>query len=143
MAGSSLVAVSASAADTQQGRNAGAVYVFEATAKGDFDRDLQADLLLRADPGLAHQQWLMNGVALHQARGVLPDVPEADSRVAGVDDFDADGQNDLVVWSSRTGAVEIWLMNGGSGPRPRSPDRRGPAAAPKLASGCRRRLRRG
>lgn len=30
----------------------------------------------------------------------------------GADDFNGDGQSDLLFWNNSTGALEFWMMNG-------------------------------
>ncbi len=43
---------------------------------------------------------------------ISPATASLDWKVAGVDDFNADGEQDLLMWNAVTGAVEFWLMNG-------------------------------
>jgi hypothetical protein len=82
------------------------------TPKGDLDRDLSPDLILRHGDGLRHEAWLMDGARRWRALPIVPDAPGPSWRVRGVDDFDGDGQNDLVFWNEATGAVVFWLMDG-------------------------------
>jgi hypothetical protein len=55
----------------------------------------------------------MNGVVRTSAASISPAAPASSTQqIAGVDDFNGDYRNDLVLWDSATGAVEFWLMNG-------------------------------
>ncbi len=83
--------------------------------KGDLDNDLQTDLLFRHLADGHHTVWLMNGVALRSAVDVSPDPDALDWQVVGVDDFDGDHRNDLVLWHAGTGQVEFWLLGGPTG----------------------------
>ncbi len=95
-------------------------------AKGDFDRDGQTDLLLRNSSNVT-QAWLMNGTT-RAALVTLTPTPTADEVIAGVDDFDHDGFEDLVVYRPSSGTVELWRLGGPSGT-----DRQG-AAVPLLGA---------
>jgi hypothetical protein len=82
-------------------------------SKGDLDGDGATDLLLRNVSTAQHLAWLMNGATrVGPAAGVTPTPASLDWHVAGIDDFDGDRRNDLVLWNSVTGAVEFWLMDG-------------------------------
>jgi hypothetical protein len=104
--------------------------------KGDLNGDGNSDLILYqfySTP--AHVIWFMNGterigtgtftpaveqwsaaLADRQAASPGPDVPgplPGQWKVVGVDDFDRDGQSDLVVQNGfRSDYVQIWLMTG-------------------------------
>jgi hypothetical protein len=83
------------------------------SVKGDLDRDTAPDLIFRSQQdGTHHKLWLMNGAARVGEAAVVPDSTGPDWAIRGVDDFDADGRNDLVFRNQATGAVEFWLMNG-------------------------------
>lgn len=82
------------------------------TPKGDLDRDLSTDLVLRHVGGLRHEAWLMSGATRWSALPLVPDAPSASWRIRGVDDFNGDQHNDLVFWNETTGAVTFWLMKG-------------------------------
>jgi len=93
-------------------------------AKGDFNRDGQTDLLLRNTSNNA-QAWLMNGTVRSTLATVTP-APTSDEVIAGVDDFDGNGVQDLAVYRPSAGTVEFWLLGGANGT-----DRQG-AAVPLL-----------
>lgn len=81
--------------------------------KGDLDRDGETDLVLHNTVSGANQAWLMNNE--ERAAGPVTITPAPASlnwQVAGIDDFNADGQNDLLMWDVLSGAAEFWLMNG-------------------------------
>jgi hypothetical protein len=80
--------------------------------KGDFDQDGNTDLLFRNAAGDTQKAWLMNGTVRQAEHPVTPDATGAGWQIGGVDDFDGDGQSDLLYWDGATGAVEFWLMNG-------------------------------
>ncbi len=85
-----------------------------AFAKGDLDRDGRPDLLFRHAPTGRNEAWLMNGTT-RDARLPLAETPAGlDWSVVGVDDFDADLGNDLLLWNQATGALQFWLMDGAS-----------------------------
>jgi subtilisin-like proprotein convertase family protein len=82
-------------------------------AKGDFNADGMADIVFRnvAD-GRQNKVWYMSAKTRTGEATIVPDAASADWWIRGVDDFDADGRNDVVFWNQSTGAVEFWLMNG-------------------------------
>ena len=83
--------------------------------KGDLERNGRVDLLLQNQVTGAAEAWLLDGTTRPGAPvGISPSPASADWRISGVDDFDGDERNDLVLWNSATGAVEFWLMNGAS-----------------------------
>ncbi len=84
-----------------------------APAKGDFDRDGRTDLLLlRTSPAPELLAWLMNGTTRAASAPVTAAPAGSSWAVGGVDDFDADLRNDLLMWDSASGVVEFWLLNG-------------------------------
>ncbi len=68
------------------------------TLVGNFDSGAHLHAMLRAARNA--------GVALS------PALPSTNWQVAAVDDFNADGEQDLLLWNSVTGAAEFWLLNG-------------------------------
>ncbi len=81
-------------------------------AKGDFDGDRGTDLLLRHTTTGELLAWLMSGTTRVGAAQPVTPTPASPWLPVGVDDFDGDRHDDLVMWNSLTGAVEFWLMNG-------------------------------
>ncbi len=79
--------------------------------KGDLDRDRLPDLLFRYVATGQDDEWLMNGSSRASLVTLSAWPASLDWRVVGVDDFDGDMDNDLVLWNGATGQVEFWLMN--------------------------------
>ncbi len=82
--------------------------------KGDLSDDLNTDLVLANRNAPVHRVWTLDGDLNRLAEvDVSPDQTGPDWQLGGVDDFDGDGQDDLV-FRNASGAVELWLMNGTS-----------------------------
>ncbi len=88
--------------------------------KGSFIGSGETDLLLRNTATNEHRVWLMQEELRVGDQPITPSVP-APWQVAGVDDFDADGKNDLLVWHPANGWLDLWFMNGLSRPGPAMP----------------------
>ncbi|MDB6023904.1 MAG: hypothetical protein JWM68_127 [Verrucomicrobiales bacterium] len=77
----------------------------------DFNRDGYPDILLRHDAGFVNV-WQMKGtnflsaVALNGGLAVPPDL-----KLVVLDDFNHDGNVDILWQSTKTGALTIWYMN--------------------------------
>lgn len=83
--------------------------------KGDMNRDGETDLLVHNNVTGQTDVWTMNNTVRDGAPIVVtPAAASLDWVVAGVDDFNADLQNDLLMWNQVTGEAEFWLMNGAS-----------------------------
>jgi VCBS repeat protein len=81
--------------------------------KGDMNRDGETDLLVHNNLTGQTDAWTMNNTVRDGAPiAVTPAAPSLDWVVAGVDDFNADLQNDLLMWNQATGEAQFWLMNG-------------------------------
>ncbi len=81
---------------------------------GDFDGDRLSDILWRGPSGeLA--LWTMNGSSINHNEIVtfagVAISPDPSWTVAGIGDFDADGNADLL-WRNSNGSLVAWLMNG-------------------------------
>ncbi len=80
----------------------------------DFNGDGNADLLWRNSDGTL-ADWTMNGSVIKSSdvltSGGAAVRPDASWSVAGVGDFDADGNAD-VLWRNASGEVVVWRMNG-------------------------------
>jgi hypothetical protein len=99
--------------DTNSGTDAGSAYVFRASSKGDLNLDGRTDLLVRLEATGQNDAWLMDGITRPSAPVTLSPTPASvDWVISGVDDFDADHDNDLLMWNRVSGAAEFWLMNG-------------------------------
>jgi len=57
--------------------------------------------------------WYMDGTS-YESSGTLEPVPGTGWSVVGAEDFNADGNTDLLLQNTTTGKVEIWLMNEGT-----------------------------
>lgn len=99
---------------------------FDAVKKGDLDNVSalaptstntpgRTDLIFRNTTSNRNVAWLMDGVTRTAGIFITPDPSAADWRIAGVDDFNRDGVNDLVFNNSTTNVVEFWLMGGPNG----------------------------
>ena len=77
----------------------------------DLDNDGRSDLLFQhRDGSLA--VWFMDGVNLTASALLSPEGPgNGDWRVAGIGDFDRDGQGDLL-FQHTAGALSAWIMDG-------------------------------
>ena len=102
--------------------NAGGGAVFLAGAWsvagiGDFNGDGKADIIWRNASGEV-AEWQMNGSTIIGSGdlnvGGVAVAPAANWSVAGVGDFNADGNADLLWRDSSSGALVEWLMNGSS-----------------------------
>lgn len=81
--------------------------------KGDLSDDLNTDLVLANRNAPVHRVWTLDGDLNRLAEiDVSPDQTGPDWQLGGVDDFDGDGQDDLVFRNTGTGSVELWMMNG-------------------------------
>jgi hypothetical protein len=88
---------------------------FRVAARGDFDGDRLADLVLRqADTG-ATRLWLMNGSARAANLPVWPETPDDTWDLAGADDFDGDRRADLVFRNRHDGEVMFLFLDGAGG----------------------------
>jgi hypothetical protein len=82
-------------------------------AKGDLNHDGETDLVLHNHRSGETELWLMRDEQRLGAPVVLEPAPASPHwQVAGVDDFDGDGLQDLLMWNNTTGETEFWLMNG-------------------------------
>ena len=84
-------------------------------AKGDFDRDGHADLVLRRVSDGQVRVWTMRETVRQANLVVSPQTPDWAWHVGGVDDFDGDADADLLLRHQATGAIDVWLLGGVSG----------------------------
>jgi 6-phosphogluconolactonase (cycloisomerase 2 family) len=91
---------------------------WEAVGLGDFNGDARADLLWRHRVSGQNAVWFLRGTATHMAfaGGSLlePALPDTRWRVAALEDYDGDGDTDIVWRHSEAGQDVIWFMNGAS-----------------------------
>ncbi len=84
-------------------------------AKGDFDRDGHPDLVLRRVSDGQARVWTMRESARVANLAIWPQTPDWAWHLGAVDDFDADGDADLLLRHQSTGAIDVWLLGGASG----------------------------
>jgi hypothetical protein len=81
--------------------------------RGDFSRDGHPDLVWRHDFSGENVVWLMNGVDLVSGTFTNPSILADDRwKIVGTNDFNADGQSDLLWRHTSSGENVVWLMNG-------------------------------
>jgi ELWxxDGT repeat protein len=83
---------------------------------GDFNGDSRKDVLWRNASGET-AIWLMNGSTISGGgditSGGVTVAPDASWSVAGIGDFNHDGNADIL-WHNSNGSLALWLMNGSS-----------------------------
>jgi hypothetical protein len=80
---------------------------------GDFNADDKLDLLWRHDVSGKNVAWLMNGVVRESGAFTNPDtLADANWRIVGTADFNADGLSDILWRHAVSGSIVVWLMNG-------------------------------
>ncbi len=82
---------------------------------GDLDGDMKSDLIWRNTATGEVAAWFMNGSTIASSAdptsGGVAVRPDASWSVAGVGDFNADGNADIL-WRRSDGTLAMWLMNG-------------------------------
>jgi hypothetical protein len=111
----------------------------------DLTRDGKADILW-SNPGTGSlADWVLDGTSFVEAHALRPGrVSDPGWEIARVDDFDGDGQPDIVWRHAQTGALCVWFLDGRVASRSQYLD---PAGQPDLdweiePSPASRRLRR-
>jgi hypothetical protein len=79
--------------------------------KGSLLNRGETDLLLRHAPTNEHRVWFLDNERL-VGQGAISPTPPAGWQAVGVDDFDGDGRNDLLMWHPVNGWLDFWLLNG-------------------------------
>jgi ELWxxDGT repeat protein len=81
---------------------------------GDFNGDGNRDILWRSTSGQV-SLWTMNGSAItgggDLTSGGAAVRPDASWSIAGIGDFNGDGNSDIL-WRNSSGALNLWQMNG-------------------------------
>src|SRR4029077_19181830 len=78
--------------------------------KGDFNANAMTDLVWRNTSTAQSLVWFLNGTTFTGfANFIMP--PDVNWQLAGVADFNGDGQMDLL-WHRNTGENVVWFMNG-------------------------------
>jgi len=81
---------------------------------GDFNGDGNRDILWRSTSGQV-SLWTMNGSTItgggDLTSGGVAVRPDASWSIAGIGDFNNDGNSDIL-WRNSSGALNLWLMNG-------------------------------
>lgn len=86
-----------------------------AVRKGDVDGDDQTDLVLARPADGKVRVWNMSEGQRLANTPLYPDSPAPEWSVAGVDDFDGDGHNDLLLRRTDDGALWQWMLGGAGG----------------------------
>jgi hypothetical protein len=92
---------------------AGTGVILDRTRGADFNADGTSDLVWRHAVAGQNVLWFMNGVDL--VSGTFTDPPvlaDARWRIVGTNDFNADGQADLLWRHATSGENVFWFMNG-------------------------------
>lgn len=110
---------------------------FGGPPKGDLDTSGMPDILLQNATTRAIEVWPMNGATRSAPARTIDVTPGSDWQVVGTDDFDGDWRQDVVLWNSTTGAVEIWYLGGAEGTTRVGSASVSGAALPAPASGWR------
>ena len=79
---------------------------------GDFNDDGKADILWQNTISGEVYLWLMNGTTIASQGPVQTVAPSSGWVIAGVGDFNDDGNADILWQNTGSGLVYIWLMNG-------------------------------
>lgn len=79
---------------------------------GDFNGDGKPDLVWQHDTLGWLAVWLMNNATLIAGLDMSPIQVDAEWKIAGVGDLNADGKSDLIWRHSTSGTLGAWLMNG-------------------------------
>jgi hypothetical protein len=82
---------------------------------GDFNRDGSLDVLWHNGPSGATQVWYLNGAERTGFDNFEASLSVTDSsgwRVAGVGDFNRDGNPDILWHNGASGATQVWYMSG-------------------------------
>ncbi len=107
-------AASSATSVTYQGNQLAPDASWSVAGVGDFNGDRNADLLWRQTSG-ALALWSMNGSSVTSTAAITSQgnvvAPDASWSVAGIGDFNGDGQAD-VLWRQSSGSIAMWLMNG-------------------------------
>ena len=85
-----------------------------ARVRGDFNGDGRADILWRNTGTGQNYVYPMNGTAILADEGYLRTVADLNWTVAGIGDFDGDGNADILWRNSSTGQNYIYFMDGTS-----------------------------
>jgi len=85
---------------------------------GDFNGNGKADILWRQSASGALAIWDMNGATINTSTAITSNGaairPDASWNIAGVADFNGDGNVDMLWRNSATNEVALWQMNGSS-----------------------------
>lgn len=80
---------------------------------GDFNGDSKPDIIWQHTANGSLGIWQMDGATVTQVLNVTPNgTPDLNWKLAGVGDFNSDGNTDLLWRNLGTGDVAAWLMNG-------------------------------
>ena len=81
---------------------------------GDINHDGKSDLVWRNYSTGENAAWMMNSTGVPSSAVSYPGLTDLNWHMAGVADFNADGNLDLVWRNTATGQNAIWYLSGGS-----------------------------
>jgi hypothetical protein len=101
---------------------------------GDFNGNGNDDILWQQSGTGALVEWLMNGSQISSSvtptyQGIAAS-PDTSWSIAGIGDFNGNGNDDILWQQSGTGALAEWLMNGGTISSSVTPTYQGSAVSP-------------
>jgi aromatic ring-cleaving dioxygenase len=86
---------------------------WKVAATADFNRDGMPDLLFQNQQTGQLAYWLMRGTSTLTFGFLSPSAPgPMDWKIAGIGDFNRDGNPDLLFQNQKSGDLVYWLMNG-------------------------------
>ena len=108
--------ISSSSGVSFQGKAVAPDQSWSVAGTGDFSGDGKSDVLWRQDSSGALALWTMNGSTITSSAGLTYHgkavTPDASWSVAGIGDFDGNGDADILWRQDSSGSLAIWSMNG-------------------------------